>query len=64
MLNDLNKISTVPEKKPVTKTSEAKQTDQSCTNHKTDKKETDKKETKPTDKQDTKPNDSQKAWSS
>ena len=47
MLNDLNKISTVTEKKTVNKTSESKQIDQSCTNQKTDK-----KEIKPTDKKD------------
>ena len=64
MLNDLNKISTVPEKKTIAKTSEGSQLDQSCKNSKSDKKETkttDKTEVEARDKNEAKPNDSQKA---
>jgi len=64
MLNDLNKISTVPEKKTIAKTSEGSQLDQSCKNSKSDKKETktkDKTEIEARDKNEAKPNDSQKA---
>ena len=64
-MNDLNKISTVPEKKTIAKTSEGSQLDQSCKNSKSDKKETkttDKTEIEARDKNEAKPNDSQKAW--